>query len=540
MRLMGWVATSLLLASAGCTQSSAPLPTTTGASSAPVAQASSQKPVASAPPPAPTCTATRVEAKAPCAASVGHVASLALTPDGSRAIAAVSNDEAQDVLALDLKRGSVEKVIASLAEYTGEIDVAFHAGAKRAALVGVSDSHYGVGLFELDTWKEIAVDPNIALQFPTGATFSPDGSMLLVGTLIGTHATYDAATGKVAGSVSAGADRMASHHESPLGWSADSKLVEAEGVRDALTMKPVKKAPKKAIIPIAFAPAGDLAAVVSDAGVITLYHADPTGKSEWKKDKTIDATKDVKNLAKVGQDPKSDDVHPPPVFELAWSADGQRLAAMLNDGRVRVYTAAGELDKEVRVGIAPVLSVSEGAAATLAWADADHLVALVESDATVELLDLKDGQRRVLEGDDGEGAPNFVLSPDKSQVLTTRTSKIWSTKTGAALATLESFQADPVWLDDDKVVGYVDEEGALRLARLADSATLSLWVVGPVKDEKLVARTVNGLVKSAVKESATCGPDDVEGGPVMLELRDALLEDFWAGRPLKPVCPSDK
>jgi serine/threonine protein kinase/Tol biopolymer transport system component len=241
--------------------------------------------------------------------------------------------------------------------------------------------------------------------------------------------------------------------EAIVGWSPDGKLALVNTRSGAKEVWSWEKREKVHSLPLA----ADAFAWSRDGGalVVASYKAEPAQLVQFDVRHEI-----LRDLWKVDQ----------PIFSMAWSNDGTRIAARGQGGTFRVYSATdgSQLAKFtfVRDGSSPYYGFG-----ALFWSPDEKRVAVAVEDALL-LYDPSDG-RLIREFNVGVAGKAWRFSDDSTLLLATKRGKVVRLNlTTGAQEDVISFQGTAVEFSPDAAYLASDWANVRRIIRLADGDTV--------------------------------------------------------------------
>ena len=459
----------------------------------------------------------------------------------------------------DPRTGRLIHTLVKDIEHHGGLQTDWAADGRRVAVAGVGDSHFGFRIYDAAGFVPLHEDADIRYQFPCALEIDPSDTRVAVTTLLGTAAIHDLDTGRPLAALETNPMRAAGHVCSVLQWSGDGKAIQVEGLRESTGLRPLPKRttrdPRQSIpseeelVQASFAPKGDLAAFLDRKGNVRLF-----GRNGVVPLRVIAAGRDV---------PPPADSTAPVVRALSWRPDATALATWDHTGKVRVWDPAkGTLVRELRASGPPPFGLPDPEVedARLTWSPDGRWVTFWSGERP-ELWSLDDGTQRLASQSAPKPEiptlPSMRFSPDGALLAVDRA--LWDTRSGALTRQLPA-PADH-WLDSGKFLSLASDHqhpGPMRILRVSDGALLSIERLGDDLQPVLLARTEDAVFQGPrdlagcalpplpatpaappSPASATAGAPPPPAAPRLTpELRDTLLADFWAGRPVARTCPT--
>lgn len=300
--------------------------------------------------------------------------------------------------------------------------------------------------FEWYYWHRLVDTALVTLRWHSRAVtcvaYSPNGELLASASLDGTTATWDAASGRMLGSVQAHADMVRDIAFSPDGErlataSADGsvKVWKVAGLENVATLP----AHADWVTSVSYSTDGKWLASGGRDGKVTLWDA-----ASGQPSRTWQAHQDWVNC-------------------VAFSSTENRLATASNDKTVKIWDVATG-------ALAVSLPGHTGEVESVAFSPDGELLASAALDRTVRLWDAKTGAaRRVLYGH-ADRVFDVAFSPDGRRLASAssdQTIRLWDASSGQADDTLKGHTAG--------VVGIAFSLDGLRLASASHDRTVKIW-----------------------------------------------------------------
>lgn len=457
------------------------------------------------------------------------------SPDGRVAVVFTESNVDGEVVpeVWDLAAGKVDRLLSHVK--SGVILSRWTDDGSRLALAGASDGGLGFKLYETTLYKPLVSDENLASSFPSDMTLSPDGSRVVVSTLLGVISSYEAKTGRRTAIVQPTALRAAGHISVPVNWSSDSKLVEVEGVRDPSSLRKFDVAPKGGEPIVIVQPGPQKSVAMVDAkGAVFITGAGATGQPR----------EIVAASAKSPEDR--------PIFSLAFRPDGGAIAIGFEKGGIEIRELpSGKLVRELKgqdIFSSPVVECRE-----ILWSPDGKKIAVWTGKGGLDLWSVDDGsQTALIENQDSgsiEGKYTVMSFSPRGEMLQASTDdgvSIW-TQQGQPVGSFSgnsSRELNPIfaqrgqisearWSQDGKFLAIqAPDPGGVKLIRSSDGATISLRTVG-ADPGQLIARTDEGVFNGPIElENCALPTVTIKGTNEKPVVRATLLADFFEGRGL--------
>ena len=249
-------------------------------------------------------------------------------------------------------------------------------------------------------------------------------------------------------------------------------------------------------------------------------HRGPVWSIAWSPDGSKLATASGDNTAKVWEASSGRELltlrgHQDAVWSIAWSPDGSKLATASWDKTAKVWlaisgqevvTLSGHTDRVVSIAWSP----DGNRLATTSW---DQTAKLWDATSGRELLTLRGHQRRLR---------NVAWSPDGSKVATAsedKTAKVWEAATGRLLLTLEhqGRVRSIAWSPDGSKLATAGEEITAKV--WSDSGQELLTLHGHQGSISAVTWSPDGSRLATASEDATGKVWETISGRELLALR---------------------